>query len=163
MIEGYLSAEEVVRVAVNMEEQGLEFYTEMAKKAGSSETTEIFLQLARDEKEHVKVFRVLLEGSSGGDKLWTSSPDEEREIDGYLRSLIQLQTFGDKETVDVKNRDLSPEEALRFAIHAEKDAIVYYGGVAQCAGSESSKEIFNRIAGEERSHLMILTKRLMEL
>ena len=51
MIESSLSAEEIIRVAMNIEKQGIDFYTEMADRSEQQETEGSFLQLMRDDYE----------------------------------------------------------------------------------------------------------------
>jgi rubrerythrin len=160
MIEEQLSSEEVVRVAMNMEEHGIEFYSRMAEKVEQTETQDVFLRLAEDEKGHLKTFSGLMENIGA---VWGGTADQEREIDAYLRSLIELQTFGKEETGIVDRPDVTSQQAIKFAVHAEKDAIVYYGGAAEHAGTGKAKDAFNRIAGEEMRHLALLTQRLIEL
>ncbi|MDO8141573.1 MAG: ferritin family protein, partial [Candidatus Brocadiales bacterium] len=48
---------EALKIAVNIEEEGLEFYSTLTKNARDRKVKEIFSKLASDEKEHLARFQ----------------------------------------------------------------------------------------------------------
>ena len=56
MIIQKLSDCEAVRVAINLEEDGLKFYSELARKVKEPNLQETLCRLIADEEEHIRIF-----------------------------------------------------------------------------------------------------------
>lgn len=52
----FASYVEVFNIAMNLEEAGVKFYEEMARKVKNLKTRKLFLQLAKDERKHRQTF-----------------------------------------------------------------------------------------------------------
>ena len=48
---------EALKIAINIEEEGLEFYSTMMKNTKDMKVKEVFSKLASDEKEHLARFQ----------------------------------------------------------------------------------------------------------
>jgi len=157
-----LSDCEAVRVAINMEEDGLKFYTELARSVKDPKLRETLCQLAVDEEEHVRAFHRL--GQSlpveGIDCSWT---DDELVIQ-YLRELVQPGVFGGvrnvKDTAELARSLKNESDALLIGIQAEKDAILFYSEAHRLSVNEDGKKAFLKLAEEEKQHLVTLNQRL---
>lgn len=165
MIIQKLSDCEAVRVAICMEEDGLKFYRELARKVKEPKLRETLCRLAADEEEHVRTFRQLSQSltAEGQDCSWT---DDELVIQ-YLRELVQPEVFGGardvKDTAELAGSLKSETEALLIGIQAEKDAILFYSEAHRLSVNEGGRKTFLKLAEEEKKHLVTLNQRMKEL
>ncbi len=165
MIIQKLSDCEAVRVAINLEEDGLKFYSELARKVTESKLQETLCRLVADEEEHIQIFRRLSQSLTmeGQDCSWT---DDELVIQ-YLRELVQPGVFGGirdvQDTAELARSLKSETDALLIGIQAEKDAILFYSEAYKLSVNEGGKKTFLKLAEEEKKHLVILNQRLREL
>ena len=165
MVIKQLSDCEAMRMAINLEEDGLKFYLELARRVKEPKLQETLGQLAADEEEHIRTFRQLGQSltAEGKDCSWT---DDELVIQ-YLQGLVQPGVFGGarnvKDTTELARSLKSEADALLIGIQAEKDAILFYSEAHRLSVNEGGKKTFLRLAEEEKKHLVTLNQRLKEL
>jgi len=82
---------EALKIAINMEKEGLSFYTAMKENTRNAETKEIFSQLAEEEKDHLSTFQNIYETLISS-KNQTQSCEDYR-VDEYLKHLIDTGVF----------------------------------------------------------------------
>ena len=125
MVIEHLSDTEALKVAMNMEEEGLGFYEGMVKKVESEDTKRLFHEMAEEEREHFRTFSEQHNRLSGEMSPAAWALDEEARQ--YLHSLVTTGVFAlIADVPDASVRDLGEREALSVAIQAEKDAILFY-------------------------------------
>ncbi len=132
-----------VEMAIQMEEEGFRNYLAAVRKVSNKGAREILKENALDELNHKHMLeKALLEGRmQGGAELDQTIPT--MHLDYVL-----------------KKKELGPEsgvrEALIYAIHLEKDAVEFYGKVANgCAGAPMG-QLFAQLLKEESGHLQAL-------
>ncbi len=161
MIE-YLNEDEVFRVGMCIEQAGLEFYTKMAEKAEDDATRRVFKKLAKDEKEHLKLFESLELKTAGG---MGSRPDEmDTDVSAYVCSIVDGGIFkGIEEMARYGKRKFNPETALELALSVEKDAVLYYTEAMRAARKKKAREALQQLVEEEKRHVVELSARLERL
>lgn len=152
MIENSFSAVEVLEMAKNIEKRGYDFYTKQVEKTDDKDLKKLFLKLAEDENDHYKRFDEFL------DEVKSETRSESKyvydlEVSAYLKAIVEFEIFSEEETIAVKNT----EEALRIAVSAEKDSIMFYEGLLKYNQGESADFIEELIA-EERQHFLDLVQ-----
>ena len=86
---------EALKIAVNIEEEGLEFYSTLTKNAKDCKVKELFSKLASDEKEHLARFqKAYLELTSPANP---AQGCEDYTVDLYLKYLVDTGIFTEKE------------------------------------------------------------------
>ncbi len=161
MVIRYLNDDEAFKVAINLEREGLKFYTGVAKNTKDEKRRRVFLKLAEDEKVHLELFKKLDEESPSGP---VGRPKEiDDEILTYLNSLIDTGVFKRAKERPRDLKSLKDVDALQVGIQAEKDSILFYQEAHKNSVTPSGKKAFKRLIGEEKKHLIILTERLREL
>ncbi|MCF6158862.1 MAG: hypothetical protein E3K32_09890 [wastewater metagenome] len=150
---------EALKIAINIEEEGLEFYSALAKNAKDARVKEVFSKLASDEKEHFICFqKAYLEIPSSVNP---SVNPEEYTVDLYLKYLIDTGIFTQKGKARALVNEIKTDvDALKIGIQAEKDSILYYTEAAKITIYESGKQAFERLVKEEKKHLKLLTEQL---
>ena len=155
------SVSELLNIAVGIEGRGVAFYDTMSRSTENASARSAFQYLADMEREHVKVFQIMLDES---DKYQVPEAYT-GEYTAYLQALVDNAVFTDEMVVsEVVTRADTDIEALELAIAAEKDSILFYYEMRDIMPQQTHSAI-NRIIAEEKSHLRQLSeikKRLQE-
>jgi len=149
------NADEVFKMAEQMERNGAKFYRDAAETAADSSNKELLIGLSKMEEAHEKIFGSMRAELTAADKASTVF-DPEGEAVLYLRALVDSRVFFKKE-IDVK----SMVEILKSAIEAEKDSIVFYLGMKDAVPQKLGKDRIEAIIKEEMGHIRLLSKELV--
>jgi len=153
---------EAFRIGMNIEKDGIEFYTEFANNTKSPETKNIMLKLAEDEKEHLDLLEQLSREVESRYEGQAISGDE--LIDKYLKSIVETGVFYDPKNLPAGSiKNLTDKEVLSIGIQTEKDSILFYEEAARLSTNPSGKKAFERLVAEEKNHLVILKGRLEKI
>ncbi|KXS48773.1 MAG: rubrerythrin [Halanaerobium sp. T82-1] len=153
------NALEVMEMAKDIEKRGKKFYLKHAEAAENRDLRELFKRLAQDEQDHYEKFVALTEelreGDDNADYLY------EEDVSAYFNYLIEYSVFpkdDSDESVEALN---DVEKALKLAIQAEKDSILFYREM--CDYNEGKTiEAVNQLIEEEKEHLRALGKYIQE-
>ncbi|NLP45696.1 MAG: ferritin family protein [Epulopiscium sp.] len=147
---------ELLKLAISMEKEGVDFYRSYAQKAEGSIKKEL-LQLAEEEHQHELIFKKMYQcleaqyTEGTGDYLFME------EIDQFFRSYATGKGF------NREKKELSTiKEVLETGIQTEKITIQLYEDMLEYA-NEETKEILERLVKEEKNHKKALEKRLAQL
>jgi len=148
-----LTLHKSLKLAVKTEEIGSRFYERMAKKfSDNKEISDVFSQLAKDEKVHEAQFK----------KILASAPPEGEgsgtyESDQFARAIAVSEFFRIDEfrkIEDVKTR----AEALSAALAFEKSTLLYYQSLKDSLGENTP---LDEIIAAEKEHVMRLARILV--
>ena len=146
----YYSGQEIVEIAVRIEENGNEFYTAAAEMTtGSSDIKGLFFDLAEKEVLHISIFQKLAE------KFDAESFDfGAQEATDYINHLAESHIFGKPDSgPNHSARDLheTPKEGLEIAFKFENDSVTFYTELLKYTRSDS-KRLVEQIIAEEKEH-----------
>lgn len=151
------NANEILRMAEQIERNGFQFYTAAAENASDPRGKEFLLKLAEMERQHEAYFASLRDQLSDQEKAVTIF-DPEGEVEQYLRALADTRIFFEKQ-IDIT----SMEEILKAAIVAEKDSIVFYLGMKNAVPERLGSDKVDEIIEEEMRHITMLSEQLLVL
>jgi rubrerythrin len=141
-----------LKIAIKMETDAVDFYESCATKTGHPVGRKMFLSVAADEKRHISYVNQLIE-----------------DMDFRPEDVTPMQSI---RTVFEKNREAMEQklaatpdelEAFRIALQMEKEGYDFYDKAVTLAGSEKEKDLFKRLAQEERQHYKIFENTLTYL
>lgn len=156
MVMKFLSDDEVITVAMNLEQEGRGFYDEAARLSKHKETKEIFNKLRDEEADHYKTFKDLLDNiQAAGPKGYFNINEE---AVSYLNSLIETGVFKGIDKQSIKR--LSEAEVLEIGLKVERDSVLYYNEAQKMSTNPKAREIMSKIIEIEKEHLVTLTNRL---
>ncbi|MCF6149241.1 MAG: ferritin family protein [Candidatus Kuenenia sp.] len=147
-------AKDIKSIALQMEMDGVKFYSDLANKTLHPIGKAMFRSFAEDEKQHIKRIQALLPAEK------ESIPSEEKVADSPKERLITVfQSMGDelKKTVTVSTNDI---EAVKLAIKLEEEGLKFYEKAANESTDEKEKKSFHFLAEEEKIHLNVLKNTL---
>ena len=144
---------QVLQIAVQIEQNGIEFYRDYAKKAKGEDVELVFKRLAQDEEEHKQTYQNMLGKMN---KLKKSGRFFGEYFDAYrkyAKGTIFKRTILRKEFNKLK----TIREALDFGIKRELESITFYHEMSEVVPEKQYKMV-KRIINEERKHVMTLLK-----
>ena len=144
----YYSGQEIVEIAVRIEENGNEFYTaaaEMIKE--SNDIKGLFIDLAEKEILHNSIFQKLAE------KFDAESFDfGAQDATDYINHLASSHIFGKPDSGKTLAKTLkTPKEGLEIAYKFENDSVAFYTELLKYTRSDS-KKLVQEIIEEEMEH-----------
>ena len=156
------NAYEVFGIAVAIEQNGYDFYSEMSEKTFDDGTRRILAKLAEMEKDHKTIFSELRKDLCGPE-MATEWFDPNGDAAAYLRLFAGDHVF----SLNIKeskkpDEDASIEDVLLFAIEREKESILFYNGVQRLIREEPGADKIDYVISEEMDHIAILCKILDE-
>jgi len=144
----YYSGQEIVEIALRIEENGYAFYIAAAEMIREPDDAKnLFLILAEKETMHIAVFQKLLEKYEPEDYELTSE-----DASAYIQNLANGHIFGKPDAAVALAKNLkSPQEALVIAFKFENDSVAFYTELEKRAKTDS-KKIIRQIIEEEKQH-----------
>lgn len=146
------TANDIVEVAVRIEENGITFYNFAEKLAKTEDAKKLFTMLAAAEAAHKRTFEKLLT------EIETYTPPERYtgEYSDYLRNYVDNNLIFTKEVMDKQLAKVTDTVgALEFAMQRELDSILYYHEVKNLV-PQAQHETIEKIINEERKHYAML-------
>ena len=143
---------QAIETAIQIEKDGLAFYTGAAKQTGNASGKKMFQSLARDEAAHQKLFEavrrsLLQEGN------WLS-PEEVAAISPGEFGRSPIFPVGNEiSAAEIPQRELA---ALQRGIEAEESAIAFYSEQMEKADDPEAKAMYAYLVEQEEGHRTIL-------
>jgi rubrerythrin len=133
----------IFEYAMKMEQDGRQYYLDMAEQTDSAQLKGILQQLADDELKHYNIFKAMKEGRT------TEYKDTEKTtiLSSVKNVFERLKSEGDGFSFSPDTRGVWEK-----AQQVEKDSEDFYREKAEEVGDDSQKHILNRIADEEHKH-----------
>lgn len=131
--------------AMEMEKEGEKFYRELASKATEKGIKTIFLNLANEEVKHYELFKELAEHEDNVTIPKMNVLKEAKAIFAEMKASGRELDFG-KDQITLYKK----------AFESENKAYTLYVQKANEMNNPKHKEIFLRIAAEEKKHLELL-------
>ncbi len=150
-----LTEDEVIDIAIRLEENGEAFYTQAARDAGDVQLQALFDELARQERQHRRTFQQMSEAPVR----LALSADQWAEFQAYVGALLRQSFFAGPEAALNRAAAASePDAALRAALGFEEEAIRFYQKLHDAVG-DSERQVVARVIEEEKQH----ARRLQEM
>ena len=146
------TANDIVEVAVRIEENGISFYNFAEKIAKTDDAKKLFAQLAAAEAAHKRTFEKLLAD------IESYAPAERYtgEYSDYLRNYVDNNLIFTKDVMDKQLAKITDTVgAFEFAMQRELDSILYYHEVKNLVPA-AQHETLEKIINEERKHYAML-------
>lgn len=149
------TADEVFRIAEQIEINGAQFYAAAADRAADPSARKLLAELAEMERGHQKLFAAMRTELAG-----RFNPDPEGEAMQYLQALAAGRVFVPAARKPAVSGKETPAELLRIAVQAEKDSVTFYLGIVSMLESPRHREQVNRIIAQEMRHVTMLSAQL---
>ncbi len=153
---------EGLRIAVEMERRGEDFYRRAARVSRTQETVALLNALADDETMHCREFQRLHDiACARRDECGEECYDD--ETNAYLSAIAADLVFPGGLMALRETGFENPRAVLTTAIASEKDSILFYTELAAHSRDEDARKTFEEITRQERGHLARLLNKLAAL
>jgi len=141
---------EALRLALEMEQDGLEMYDKAAGRVSHPAGKRMFQGLAEDERAHVRMIEEIARGMGLSAALKEARRGTPKE---RMKTIFT-------EAKDSVSQRLAPStdefQALRIALDFERKGYEFYAQAAKDSSDPDHKALFEKLAGEENEHFRIL-------
>jgi rubrerythrin len=147
------SPQEILRIAVKVEENGVKLYESFEKKTTEPKIKGIWRHLKEQDELHRKIFQEMLE-KVGDYIVYEFNPGE---YDTYIRAIASQYIFV-PDLIEKKTKDgfTSNLDAVDFGIFIEKESIFTYTALKEYI-TTAQLPVIEKIIDEEKKHLIELT------
>jgi rubrerythrin len=143
---------DVLRKAIDMELEGMDFFERASERVEDQRAKDMFMGLLKQEQRHALVLAEELKGFEQG-RTWAPLEETRRAVSGMQASSV----FRDRAVKRlVMKPDMGELEVLRIGMAVEKKSIEYYRAAGKSVPDGRAKEVFNWLVGEEAGHLTVL-------
>ena len=157
---GPFTGNQMLEMAIQMEQDGRAFYLAAANHALGPEAAELFQLLAADETAHEQTFRDMLDETQGSDK-WGES--YEGEHTAYIEALLRSRVLPSAEEAErLVGQSADARHALDFALQFEKDSVLFYDAMAEFT-KDAFTDTVAQIIAEEKRHVVRILGMLQQL
>lgn len=153
----YLSATDIVDLAMQLEQSGEAFYRAVAEKTGASDLRTLFEYLADEEVKHYEVFSKL--GQMLRDNPLMTDEEWEQYV-RYLRATVQNVFFeGPEKALAAAEQVADGKAAVRVAIHFEKETLLFFYDLRDSIPA-ADRTFIDQVVAEEKTHIRRLAEML---
>jgi len=152
------STEEVLKLALEMEEEGYRTYTEGAKTIKNSLGKRMLERLAQDELSHMNRIREVYEALEGKRNWDTVTMQPSLETVTFQNIFNRLREDIDQSVEELGSHGVDDNEVIETGINLENYSKFYYTESAKKVKDAQVKIFLEILAGEEQAHYDALRK-----
>lgn len=144
-----LTGDEIIEIAMRLEERGETFYRAAAEKATTADVVKLFQELAVQEQYHRRAFQQM-----GRDLVQLALSDEQwDQFQAYTRALLQQSLF-DRPDGALSQAAVAEGErqALQAALGFEEETLGFFQQLRNVVRS-AEQQVVDRIIHEEEQHV----------
>ena len=164
MAEKLFSDLEGLRIGMEMEVEGRDYYQRASEKVDNPEHKALFQLLKQEEIAHHETFSKMYAKVRENKEAESDTYLFDVESSRYLTVLVEDHIFPKNQRAQKAVSELkTTEDILRSAIEAEKNSILFYDELAAQSKFEDARKIFLALKAEEQTHVVKLTRLLAQL
>jgi len=147
-----LQPSDIVDIGIEKEIKRRDFYALAAEQfSDNADLARLFGQLRDWEEVHIKKFERIREEVKGGNYAESYSG----EIHEYMAAVVNSDLYENLDAESFALNIKTPEAALDAGIGFEKDAILFFGGLANFVDPKA-REVIKELITEEQMHMLQL-------
>ena len=163
MAEKLFSDLEGLRIAMEMEVEGRDFYQQAYEKMEKPEHKELFQMLKNEEINHYETFSAMYNKIREDKQVESDEYLFDADSSRYLTVLVEDHIFPKAQRAKQAIGELKTVDAiLRSAVEAEKNSILFYDELATQSKFADARKIFLALKAEEQTHVVKLTRLLTQ-
>ncbi len=149
------SKTDALKIALNIERDGFDFYTVAATKTKDQKVKDIFLMLANEEKRHLSMIRKIQDDMVDPLAYFIS---DEAMVEEYLRRIIEKKVFIEVKDIDDILEKATVEDTIILAMQAEKDSRDFFFRMSELTKDHEGQVTFLQLSRFEENHLIELER-----
>lgn len=150
--------DEILKLAIKIEENGFEFYHKMSQKMNDEKLKNVLQFLAEEESKHKEIFQKLLNKLEETEIVESYSGEYEAYMNALVSECVFVQDIVKKKAEEGFANAIS---LLEFALRIEKDSILLYSELKH--DILRNEEVLDSIINEERKHYVMISQMRSEI
>ena len=146
----FISNEELLKASIQIEREGKVFYSELCNYIDDSTTKEFLQVMAKEEAIHEEQFKKILDEKSDRAYGWENQQNLRELLDNKFKTDIFPPI---NEIMERSSKLQGVEQALGFAIEAEKVSAEFYGLLGDACDEINVKTQLVQLEKIENEHL----------
>jgi len=148
-----LTGDEIIEIAVRLEERGEAFYRAVAEKATAADVVELFQEMAVQERYHRRAFQQM-----GQDVVQLALSDEQwDQFQAYTGALLQQSFFDRPDGALSQAAEAEGErQAVQAALGFEEETLAFFRQLRNVVRGVE-QQVVDRIIREEEQHMRRLS------
>ncbi len=156
------NAQEILDIAIRIEQNGADFYRKAAANRQPDEDRTFLLELAAMEKDHERIFTAIR------DRLPDTPHNEFTPDDGtsaaYLDAMADYHGGeGSQPAAERLTGNETLTDIIRIAIDLEMKSIMYYSSLKSQVPPGSERDRVDEVIAEEQRHVVVLHRELRRI
>ena len=152
------NTDELMELAIQIEKNGLEYYSLMVEKATNPEVKQVFSFLGREEQSHLENFSKIREklAASQADRDFAIADEYNTpEMMNYLTALFDGRVFPNLNShADIASEIKTDEQAIYHAIGFEKDTVLFFQEILSILGPiDQNRGLVEELIRQEKIHI----------
>jgi rubrerythrin len=145
-----LTSRDIVRIALEVEQTGMESYRAMKSATSDPELVKLFGYLESDEADHVGIFsRMFREVELNPGEMADPSPEDQAHIETIMKSVV---FEGPQAGIRRARAAKTPIEVLTLALQFERDAMLFWTRLFRLV-REKDRPLVQKLIGQEEQHV----------
>jgi rubrerythrin len=148
-----ITGDEIIEMAMQLEESGEAFYLEAAENATSAAVRDLFADLAVQERHHRRAFQQMGRGVVElvfSDEQWD-------QFQAYTGALLQQRFRSSPEgALGQAAKALNEKDALAAALAFEKETLLFFYELREVVRG-ADRQVVEQIISEEKAHIQRLS------
>ena len=149
--------EDIVKFALQLEQDGLKMYREFAEKSNDPFGKKTFEGLSEDELDHIKLLQKIYSASDSEKILEIVESSKVEPVRQRFKTIFQL---AGEEARRRTEADPGDTEAMKIAMEFEERGYKIYKEAEQKAEGEAEKAAFKHLSAMEEFHFELLQETL---
>jgi rubrerythrin len=157
------NAAEVFDIAIQIEENGKQFYDRGREIIKDPGVQKLFEELAQAEIKHKEKF-ISLKGQLPASAASGGVFDPDHELSLYIKMMADQHVFVSSGNIQAQLAQIkNAVDALRMAIEFEKDTVIFFLSMQDATEGAKGKEFIGSLVREELEHLRRLSLELKRI
>lgn len=151
---------ELFAIFIKMEQEGKEFYKELASYISDPVVKEFLLFMSTDEARHENKFKEILKKKEDLKYCWEDNPTFRDLLDKHLK-----EGFFPKLDAILEHlpRFEGLQKALEFALESEERSVEFFSTLSKCCDDFETKNLLIELKSEEKAHCEYILKLILDL
>jgi rubrerythrin len=150
------TADEVLAMAVDLEEMGQTFYRSLAQGCGDRKVAALCVRLAEAEARHAAVFRTMRKRLPPGSRKRLLTDEQASRAHAMVKEFVVPKP----DLVHEVGMGGQLSQALAMAIQMEQDSVRFYEGILRDVHPDESAAV-DEIIEQEKAHLRSLKAQVL--
>lgn len=145
-----LTARDIIRIALEVEQTGMHSYREMKQATQDQELNKLLGYLEKEEEDHISIFSKMFKDIEINP---ATMPEPSPEDQAYLDSIMKSTVFeGSQAGIKRAKETKTPIDILKLSLQFERDSMLFWTRLFKMV-RETDRPLIQRLIEQEDKHV----------